>query len=531
MLAHELLGHAGWEWLHGRPVYDHRLRIFGGGYVRMDPGYFPWRHSIFDGLEGMGAQLLVVGVALLVLRRLRQPSAASLAVLCLVGANLFSVFLYFVVGVGVPYGDGATLHEGLGPGLARLVAALALGVMVPVTYGLGRCAGRELGPGRLAVVALSVLAVLTLLALERALDPRDPAEEVIDRLVLPMLLHASAAALLGGAMVLGVRSVHADPVDDVSRREVIGALLAAGCLTAVSFGLRTPWYEVTDREALEGRVMEFEILRGSKDPATLWLTYDPELAAVVGRHDYDDRQIGFTAIPGPPELAPVLELERLVFLDRGSWAENSHPRTRGGELELDSYYQSARVHFTSRDRATRGQIRRGIGGSGNRIRIHDSIAPLESTLDALRHDGPFFTTQSIEGVIEFETQSQGAGAGRLRIARKPKKSWVSETVGVYEVAGGTLYWQGFAAATQIVITQAKLVGSTVEDPRPIAGSVEFSFSGKSVEIELVWRDPLPPEAALLVPHPWSGTGQLLRSTAEPAQGESLLEDVQRAFRR
>lgn len=165
LLIHEFAGHAGAALLVGADVTDHRLFLFGGGWVRYAvAGSFSTGEEVFVSLAGVGLEL-VVGVIALAWSRCRAPGSASrIAGIAVAGIVLVHVGFYLATGTHHGFGDGRVLHRILGPARAPAIAlfgSFAVGAGLWLGVALGRNAGESLGTrtrlGRVAAISAAAL--------------------------------------------------------------------------------------------------------------------------------------------------------------------------------------------------------------------------------------------------------------------------------------------------------------------------------------------------------------------------------------
>ena len=185
LVFHEFLGHGGGVLLAGGEVTDHRLFLFGGGWVSfVRPGGFSTGQLVVISLAGVLLEVAVALAALLLSRRYPRGAVAHLALQCFAFIDLIHATFYVAAGTHHGFGDGVALHRALGDQRVFLVAPLTLAVLA-----LGFAGGRSLirslahwhvhaGRGGLlarvgaaAVVAVAVHGGLMLIERETTADP------------------------------------------------------------------------------------------------------------------------------------------------------------------------------------------------------------------------------------------------------------------------------------------------------------------------------------------------------------------------
>lgn len=130
LVGHELIGHGVLAVLFGAQLTAYRLFLFGGGWVS-----YRWsgRPGAAEGLAvslgGIGLELLLGGVALLVAFRVRPASIARVALLAVATLLLLHGGFYLAAGTHHGFGDGRDVHEALGSLRPLVVVPVSLAVV------------------------------------------------------------------------------------------------------------------------------------------------------------------------------------------------------------------------------------------------------------------------------------------------------------------------------------------------------------------------------------------------------------------
>ncbi len=155
LVLHEVLGHGGLATLLGGELREVSLFWFGGGWVRTitPPGEM---RLVAVQLGGIAVELGAAGLLALGARRARAPMSKALLVLA--GYVLAAHALWYAAtGIWHGFGDGARLHQLLGPArhaVALAAAALLCGLTVLGTRAMIRALAPALeGPWRRRLMA------------------------------------------------------------------------------------------------------------------------------------------------------------------------------------------------------------------------------------------------------------------------------------------------------------------------------------------------------------------------------------------
>jgi hypothetical protein len=168
LVLHELVGHGGAATLVGASVVDHRLFLFGGGWISYEWGAERGAAAaLIVSLAGIAIEIAVAALALLVARSVRAP-IARVGLVGLAAANLVHAGFYLAAGTHHGFGDGRMLHAALGSARGALVWPACAAVVVAgllLARRLARLAGDWVGArsqaGRAAAL-VSAVAVATL---------------------------------------------------------------------------------------------------------------------------------------------------------------------------------------------------------------------------------------------------------------------------------------------------------------------------------------------------------------------------------
>jgi hypothetical protein len=130
LVIHEFVGHGGAVLAFDGSVFDHRLFLFGGGWIRFG------REPFFDVNESVGIALggvlleVAVAIAALVAARWAPKRSLTRAALIAFGAiDLLHAGFYVAAGTHHGFGDGRALAAVLGDSAWMLVVPLSLAVV------------------------------------------------------------------------------------------------------------------------------------------------------------------------------------------------------------------------------------------------------------------------------------------------------------------------------------------------------------------------------------------------------------------
>lgn len=158
LFGHEFIGHAGAAWLLGGQLRDHRLFLFGGGWVLTEiPGETVLAKRLLVSLGGVGLELVVAALCWWWGRRMKSR-LWSLVVSIAASLSAIHIAVYIGLGTHYGYGDGAVLYHVLGSRRGWLIAPLCVGAVLGVFLLTQDLVARLGGtyPRRLVVVATLV---------------------------------------------------------------------------------------------------------------------------------------------------------------------------------------------------------------------------------------------------------------------------------------------------------------------------------------------------------------------------------------
>jgi hypothetical protein len=162
LFGHELVGHGALAEVLAADVESWRLFLFGGGWVSYRWAAPPGNAvALAVSLGGIGFEVVMGGVALLLAARARTRPIARIALVSMAGVVLLHAGFYLAAGTHHGFGDGRMLHHLLGGARSVLVVPVALAV-VAGGFWLGNRLARDLsgwtGGGALARAGSIVIA-------------------------------------------------------------------------------------------------------------------------------------------------------------------------------------------------------------------------------------------------------------------------------------------------------------------------------------------------------------------------------------
>lgn len=131
VVFHEFVGHGAMVEAVGADVVDHTFSLFGGATIsyRYTPPLSQTAHLLID-FGGVGVQMVLAGIALIIARRTRRGSLANASLLGFAAAN--ALYAGFYVSAGTFHGFGDFVRTYRWSGDARIWISLGTGAAIVV---------------------------------------------------------------------------------------------------------------------------------------------------------------------------------------------------------------------------------------------------------------------------------------------------------------------------------------------------------------------------------------------------------------